>query len=150
MSRLEGVDLPRQQNRKRKLAKWPCPGGRIMGEAVFPALPRSWNEILAMRARERMRTRREDKARWHVLLLTAEGRKLPRGVRGVEIHITCQGPRRRDPDNLFVKPLIDAMRAAGILPDDDSDHVTAVRLEYHGKKGVPVETAIRLVDAPAQ
>ena len=111
----------------------------VLGEATFPVLPLSWNQILALPARARMRTRREDKARWFALLLTDDGRRLPRGVRGVEIHVTCQGPRRRDPDNLHVKPLLDAMRVAGILPDDDSEVVTAVRLAYRRMPGAETQ-----------
>lgn len=122
----------------------------VLGEATFPVLPLSWNQILAMRARDRMRARREDKARWFALLLTAEGRKLPRRVRGVEIHITCQGPRRRDPDNIYSKSLIDAMRAVGILPDDDSDHVTAVRLEYRQKSEAGQATRVKFVSLGIQ
>jgi Holliday junction resolvase RusA-like endonuclease len=37
--------------------------------------------------------------------------------------------RRRDPDNLVVKPFVDAVVAAGILPDDDKRHVAWAHFE---------------------
>lgn len=120
--------------------------GRVLGMAVFPVLPLSWNAMLALGTMARARKRSQDKARWAILLMTKEGRKLPRGVKGVEVHVSCVGARQRDPDNLYVKPLIDAMRQVGILWDDDSEHVTAVRLEYRKRKGVPEVTGIRLVE----
>lgn len=121
--------------------------GRVLGMAVFPVLPLSWNAMLALGTMARARKRSQDKARWAILLMTKEGRKLPRGVKGVEVHVSCVGATRRDPDNLYSKTIIDAMRQVGILHDDDSEHVTAVRLEYRKRKGVPEVTGIRLVES---
>lgn len=50
-----------------------------------------------------------------------------------EVTVTYQPPdkRRRDPDNLAPsgKAAIDGIVAAGVLPDDDGEHVTAVTYE---------------------
>jgi len=118
---------------------------RLLGEVILPAIPRSWNVLLSAKARDRMRIRREDKARWAALLL-AVGCHLPRDVKRAELHFRCYGNRRRDPDNLYVKPLIDAMRQIGILIEDDSDHIRGVRLEYRQERGQEGRTRLRIYD----
>lgn len=62
----------------------------------------------------------------------AANARLPALDRAV-ITVEYQPPdkRRRDPDNYAAsgKPLIDGLVAAGVLPDDDGRHVTAVHFE---------------------
>ncbi len=61
---------------------------------------------------------------------SARSAKAP-ALQRAEVTVTYQPPdrRRRDPDNLAPtgKALIDGLVLAGVLPDDCSAHVTAVR-----------------------
>lgn len=44
----------------------------------------------------------------------------------IEAHFV--NSNRRDPDNLFVKPIIDAIVKFGVLPDDNGDVVESLTL----------------------
>lgn len=71
-------------------------------------------------------------AAWAMAMRAAVAGKVPAFQRA-EITVTYQPPdkRRRDPDNLAPtgKAAIDGLVLAGILPDDNSKHVAAVRYE---------------------
>jgi len=41
----------------------------------------------------------------------------------IVITIRCYAARRCDPDNLYVKDLIDGLRHAGLIPEDDPDTI---------------------------
>jgi len=51
--------------------------------------------------------------------------KKPAEVR-VEAHF--KNSVRRDPDNLYVKPILDGIVKAGLLPDDNGEFISAVTL----------------------
>lgn len=54
-----------------------------------------------------------------------------------------QGKRKHDPDNLYVKPMIDALVQAGIIEDDNSEIVQSVTLKVvTGAKEASVEIEI--------
>ena len=71
-------------------------------------------------------------------LVCAETRKAfePRGIFATRVdppvRITIEahfkGGNRRDPDNLYVKPIIDGMVAAKVIPDDNGEVVESVTL----------------------
>ena len=74
-------------------------------------------------------TKQVKKAAWACALAA----KVP-ALQRVTITVEYQPPnssRRRDPDNLAPtgKAAIDGLVLAGVLPDDDSTHVTAVRYQ---------------------
>lgn len=58
---------------------------------------------------------------------TRETRKLSPPV-GIVIEAHFKGGQRRDPDNLYVKPIIDGMVAAKVIPDDNGEVVKSVTL----------------------
>lgn len=55
----------------------------------------------------------------------ALGMKKPAGIT-VEAHF--KSSRRRDPDNLYVKPILDGIVKAGLLPDDSGEFIGSVTL----------------------
>jgi hypothetical protein len=101
------------------------PGSRELSIALPPGLP-----VLSLNGRlhwaERNRAAQQLKSAAHVMARAAKAPALQRA----EITVEYQPPdrRRRDPDNYAAtgKPLIDGLVAAGVLPDDDGKHVTAV------------------------
>lgn len=112
-------------------------------EIRLPILPLAWNKVLSATTRERMRIRREDRERWMGYLL-AHRVELPRDPIVGELSVRCCGPRRRDADGLFVKPLIDALVRLEVFEDDDCDHLTKVSLLYWKVKGSKGDTWIRI------
>lgn len=64
-----------------------------------------------------------------------ENRKMIPPVR-ITIEAHFKGGNRRDPDNLYVKPIIDGIVAAKVIPDDNGEVVESVTLiakRKHGK-----------------
>lgn len=47
----------------------------------------------------------------------------------VTIRAFFKGKGRHDPDNLFVKPIMDGLVKAGVFPDDNGDIVESLTLE---------------------
>jgi len=98
----------------------------------LPYPTKSNNELVRMHWAAYQRHRREMDAimqaeRRKVGLLTAVGGERRKVV------ITRYGPRTLDHDNLVggVKPLIDALRGAGVIWEDDPTHID---LEVHQRK----------------
>jgi Holliday junction resolvase RusA-like endonuclease len=60
----------------------------------------------------------------------AKVRKEWQKARGIQVAITgrYKGSNRRDTDNLYIKPVLDGLVAAGILSDDNCDVVSKVVL----------------------
>jgi crossover junction endodeoxyribonuclease RusA len=129
------------------------PAGQAAASSVADsgAQPRSWEvalppglELLSLNGREHWAARNRTfqslkKAAW-AMLLNARLPKLER----VTVRVIYDPPDRRprDPDNLSatVKPLVDAIVAAKILPDDTSEHV----LWAHGEVSTEVRRPSRL------
>lgn len=53
-----------------------------------------------------------------------------KGALPTEVHIIAhfQGSNRRDCDNLYVKPILDGLVFAKVIPDDNCDVVSSVKL----------------------
>lgn len=116
-----------------------------------PAGPRSWEvalppglEVLSLNGREHYMARHRTfqtlkNAAWAML----KNARIPRLER-VTVRVVYDPPDRRprDPDNLgpTVKPLVDAIVAAGILPSDTSAHV----LWAHAEIGLDMRKPSRL------
>ena len=88
---------------------------------------------------QRYKAQQEDKLRWFWLIREAlEGQDTPTFHPPVHLSISITWPasRRRDPDNIIMalKPLIDAMRALGMIEDDNADALT-VTLGSRAEKG---------------
>ncbi len=96
----------------------------------------SWNEFnravhWAARASERDTLKMlflgclyEQHSRAHLKRMSLELKK-PVAVR-IEAHF--KNPNRRDPDNLFVKPILDGIVKAGIFTDDNGDVIESLTL----------------------
>lgn len=73
----------------------------------------------------RYRITQQIKADAHLLAVAA---RLPKGCQRIAVTLVYEPPdrRRRDIDNLFatIKPAVDGLVAYGLVPDDDSRHVT--------------------------
>ncbi|NTW29809.1 MAG: hypothetical protein HGA33_00850 [Candidatus Moranbacteria bacterium] len=54
----------------------------------------------------------------------------------ITIDARFKGSQRRDPDNLYVKPIIDGMVAAKVIPDDNGEMVESVVLKAKRMAGV--------------
>lgn len=53
----------------------------------------------------------------------------------VRIEAFFKSAQRRDPDNLYVKPILDGIVKAGILPDDNGEFINSVTLMARVKAG---------------
>ena len=77
---------------------------------------------------------RKDREEWHGIALLAAraargpGFGPPFARASLAVEWRCRTQRRRDYDNLVagLKPLIDGLVSAGIIEDDDSDHLVAL------------------------
>jgi Holliday junction resolvase RusA-like endonuclease len=58
--------------------------------------------------------------------LGVEGEAKQAGPSRRQVSITSVRKRLIDPDNLFVKPLIDALRYEGVIADDSAAHIVLV------------------------
>jgi Holliday junction resolvase RusA-like endonuclease len=89
----------------------------------------SWNDIQALHGIKRSRVMSDIKN-----VVYAETLAIPREKRIVVppiriiIEAHFKGANRRDPDNLYVKPIIDGMVAAKVIPDDNGEVVESVTL----------------------
>lgn len=89
----------------------------------------SWNDIQALHGIKRSKVMSEIKN-----IVYAETLAVPREKRSVIppvriiIEARFKGGNRRDPDNLYVKPIIDGMVAAKVIPDDNGEVVESVTL----------------------
>jgi len=64
----------------------------------------------------------------------------------VEIRFDFYATRPKDSDNHFVKPLIDALRRASLIPDDDWKHVAGVMLYTHRCDKARERTEVRIME----
>ncbi len=53
----------------------------------------------------------------------------------IRIEAFFKNSNRRDPDNLYVKPILDGIVKAGILPDDNGEFINSVTLMAKIKAG---------------
>lgn len=121
---------------------------------------RSWEvalppglELLSLNGREhwaeRARTFKSLKTAAWAMLLNA---RLPRLER-VTVRVVYDPPDRRprDPDNLAatVKPLVDAIVAAKILPNDTSEHVLWAHAEISAEVRRPSRLRMIITEVPA-
>ena len=106
---------------------------------TFPRALLSWNTLVRMNHKEYARVRKEQAAIWgaEVLAVLSNTATLDGPV---SIEVTGFGPNKRDPDNLFVKPLIDALRKCVVILDDSCDVVDSVTLRF--RVGKPTRTLI--------
>lgn len=58
----------------------------------------------------------------------------------VQIHSVR--PRLLDPDNYYIKAVIDGIRASGLLPDDRQEEIAEIRITQ--EKGTPERTIVTL------
>jgi crossover junction endodeoxyribonuclease RusA len=122
--------------------------------------PRSWEvalppglELLSMNGREhfmaRARTFKSLKTAAWAMLKNAKVPPLDR----VTVRVIYDPPDRRprDPDNLgaTVKPLVDAIVAAGIIPDDNSRHVVWAHAEIGPEVRKPSRLRIVITEVVA-
>lgn len=86
--------------------------------------PLSLNDRLHWAARRRIAVKFADDVTW-----LAKGARLPTGLDrvGIVLHWQVRDKRRRDTDNPMasVKVAVDALTRYGLVPDDDSEHVTS-------------------------
>jgi crossover junction endodeoxyribonuclease RusA len=70
----------------------------------------------------------------------------------VQLHYQPRDRRHRDEDNLFafVKPCVDGIKAAGIVADDDSRHVTHLPAVIHDPLPGQRAGALWLVITPVE
>ena len=93
----------------------------------------SWNECQRMHYRIRGAAR--DEVKGLVLRIVQSDRKILKTARSmtgpftltIEAHFIHGN--RRDPDNLFVKPIIDGLVQAGIFPDDNGKIIESLVLK---------------------
>lgn len=89
----------------------------------------SWNDIQALHGIKRSKVMSDIKN-----IVYAETLAIPREKRIVVspvriiIEAHFKGANRRDPDNLYVKPIIDGMVAAKVISDDNGEVVESVTL----------------------
>jgi crossover junction endodeoxyribonuclease RusA len=98
----------------------------------YSSPPLSLNQRLHHMQRSRLtRQLRDDVA------LLAKARRIPRlGRVRVELHYQPKDNRHRDADNLVatLKPCIDGLRDAGVIPDDTPEYVTWGAPQIHPKQ----------------
>lgn len=135
----------------------PSPGGSpaLSPHRMGGAAPRSWTvelpaglELLSMNGREHYQVRnRKFQALKTAAWATLRNAKLPLLDR-VTVRVICDPPdkRLRDPDNLVVKPFVDAIVAAGILPGDDKRHVAWAHAEITGEVHRPSRLRMVITD----
>lgn len=89
----------------------------------------SWNDIQALHGIKRSGVMTDIKN-----IVYAETLAIPREKRIVSAPVQIiveahfKGGNRRDPDNLYVKPVIDGIVAAKVIPDDNGEVVESVTL----------------------
>lgn len=124
------------------------------------AEPRSWEvalppgmELLSLNGREHWAARNRTfqslkKAAWAMLV----NARIP-ALELVTVRVVYEPPDRRprDPDNLAatVKPLVDAVVAARIIPDDTSAHVAWAHAEISGEVRRPSRLRIIITEVAA-
>lgn len=96
----------------------------------------SWNDIQGTNWRERSAEMKNIKGivAAEFMSIPLENRKMTPPVR-ITIEAHFKGSQRRDPDNLYVKPIIDGMVAAKVIPDDNGEVVESVTLIAKRKQG---------------
>jgi len=122
------------------------PDSELAGEVILciPDAPPSWNTFYAG-AHHWKRKQLADK--WHLLvresaLSAQKGQAIPRGQGAITVSVNYPDKRRRDPDNICAKLLIDGLVHAGILPDDSDQYVSSVTTRITRDKSLPRQTTI--------
>ncbi len=89
----------------------------------------SWNDIQNLHGRKRSSVMSDIKnvVYMETLAIPREKRVVSAPVR-ISIEARFKGGNRRDPDNLYVKPIIDGIVAAKVIPDDNGEVVESVTL----------------------
>lgn len=108
----------------------------------IPRIPCSPNEILGYHWRHRARNNRL----WQDEIHAATFRSKPaRPYARARVHIDRRSPGELDPDNLTgaVKPILDALRYAGILLDDTPKHLVLEVTQTRSHK-LPARTLIEI------
>jgi len=72
----------------------------------------------------------------------ANERKEDSPSRRLRVAIVSFRVRLCDPDNLFVKPIIDALRYGGVIPDDSPDHIELTMRQVKVRHGSDERTEI--------
>ena len=96
---------------------------------TIPEIPESLNVILAMHYMARSKYRNALQERIYYEARQQKIKKVKRCKLFFTIHFTTN--RYRDIDNfLMVKYMVDSLRYAGIIPDDDSETVQAITVDF--------------------
>jgi hypothetical protein len=66
----------------------------------------------------------------------------------VRVHVHCRRKRLLDYDNVHYKPVIDGIRASGLLPDDRPEYFVGAYVTQ--EQGEPEETIVTLEAVDAQ
>lgn len=121
-------------------------------ELVMPwrTPPLSLNQRMHHYARARVVRDVRDTAGW-----LARAARIPRAERvRVELRYTPRARRRRDADNLvaLLKPLVDALVDAGVVADDDDEHVerTMPVITAPSRTAVPLVLVVEVLAAATE
>ena len=96
----------------------------------------SWNDIQALHGipRSAVMSSIKEVVWGKSIALPKEKRVVAHPVK-IRIEAHFIGKNRRDPDNLYVKPIIDGMVRAGVIPDDNGEIVESVTLVAKRNRG---------------
>lgn len=89
----------------------------------------TWNSFLYKHWRKGWDAKKEleELVYWETME-RCKGKKIAFDQARVTIRAGFKGKSRHDPDNLFVKPILDGMVKAGIFPDDNGGVIKALTL----------------------
>jgi len=110
---------------------------------TIPEPAPSWQQLYAGK-HWTQRKRMADE--WHLRVMAGLAMCRPLVEGRVDITVTANYPdkRRRDPDNICAKLLIDGLVHAGILPDDSDEYVASSKTRITRDRSRPVETVITI------
>ena len=93
----------------------------------------TWNEIIKVTARHwAMKKKIFDS--WHnetywIIKSIKNKPELPfKNKVALEVTVKCKDKRKRDPDGVCIKPILDSMVKSGVLEDDNSNFVSSVKV----------------------
>ena len=111
---------------------------------TIPEPPPSWRPIYSgMHYRTRMALANK----WHALVREAAlSVQAGEAETPVTITVTANYPdaRRRDPDNICAKFLVDGLVHAGVIPDDSDQYVSSVTTRITRDRSRPRETVVTI------
>ena len=109
---------------------------------TIPATPPSWNTFYAGTHHWK---RKKLADLWHGLILSALTGQSPKtGQVNITVTVNYPDRRRRDPDNICAKLLIDGLVKAGILPDDSDTEIGSVTTRITRDRDRPRETVVTI------